>query len=384
VVCALTDSASDGRRAPLKPLLLKHYRIRVEPPDHTGEEGLIFTSEGKQLVIRGRSMREFSERVVPLLDGRYTLEEIQEELADVFDPSELERSLALLVQNRVVEDAEQTTISPHLEERLGPQLSYLREVRTDPGPVVDRLAGARVTVVGLGPVGAVAATALGAAYVGHLRCVDSSAVSPADPYLAQLFALDDVGRSRSEVTRERIRAVNPATTVEVVTGALLTDEDVVNAVDGSDFILGCLDPGLASLTYKLNRACLKLSIPWSTGRVSAFEGIVGPTVIPHETACYLCYQGRTVACRDDPVEALADLRQQDESKTDTSVHRENLAFGAGIVGQLLALHAFQALTGLRPASTGRILAIDFLNSTMSHHLVLRKPWCPACFPPDQA
>jgi hypothetical protein len=36
--------------------------------------------------------------------------------------------------------------------------------------------------------------------------------------------------------------------------------------------------------------------------------------------------------------------------------------------------------GLWPKSAGRVLVVDFLTSTMKEHVVLRKPWCSACFP----
>lgn len=363
----------------MKPLLLKHYRVRYEPPDDGGEEGLVFTSEGKRLVVRGRAFRDFLDLVVPLLDGRHTLEEIEQRVAQVLDPVALERSLNLLVENRIVEDAELTSLPPGVEARLAPELSYLWEVVPDPALVVDHLAGARVTVVGVGAIGAVAATALAAANVGHLRCVDSTTVSPADPYLAQLFGLQDIGSSRAKVTCDRIKTVSPTASVEVIADELVTDDDVARAVEGSDFVLGCIDPGLSWVTYGLNRACLEQRIRWCAATVSAFQGIVGPTVIPYETACFVCYERRAAATRNDPAGVLADRRELEESRTDTSPYRENLAFGPGIVGNLLGLQAFQALTGLRPPTAGAILKVDLSSATTSRHVVLRKPWCPACF-----
>jgi bacteriocin biosynthesis cyclodehydratase domain-containing protein len=367
----------------LKPLLPRHYRVRYEPPDSRGEEALVFVSEGKRLVVRGRAFRNFLDLVVPLLDGRHTLEDIEDRTAEVFDPGDLERCLDLLVENGIVEDAELTALPAEVEARLGPEVSYLREVSPDPALALDLLSGARASVVGVGAIGAVAAAALAAANVGHLRCVDSTEVSQADPYLTQLFAADAVGRSRAHATRERIQAVTPTASVEVVEDELLTDDDVGDAVEGSDIVLGCVDPGLASLTYRLNRACLEQRIPWCAATVSAFQGIVGPMVIPYETACFVCYERRMAAARDDPAGVLADLRALEVSRTDLSPHRENLAFGAGIVGNLLALQAFQALTGLRPPATGAVLRVDFSSGTTSRHLVLRKPWCPACFPADE-
>jgi adenylyltransferase/sulfurtransferase len=364
----------------LKPILLKHFKIRVQPAEQGSDDALIFRSERRRLVVNANSIDEFLERVVPLLDGQHTLEDIQERLAGTFTPQDLENSLSVLLQHRIVEDAERAALPVDLEQRLAPQLSYLREVSPDPTEVMERLGDSTVTILGLGAIGTVAATALAATNVGRVRCVDSSAVSPADPYLAQIFTVSDVGRSRAEVTREKIGAVSEGTSVDVLTDELLTDEDVSDAIEGSDFVLSCADPGLSSITHKLNRACLVGNVAWASAMASAFEGVVGPTVLPYETACYLCYQMRAIACTDDPDAALSDLRYVDASKTDDSPHRENLAFGAGIVGNLLALEAFKALTGLRPTTAGRILILDFASCALEHHVVLRKPWCPACWP----
>src|SRR5205807_2191613 len=349
----------------MKPLLLRQLSVRLDPPGNGGEEALVFTSERRRLVVRGHSFREFLAHVVPLLDGTRTLEEIQDEVADVFEPQDVADSIALLAQHQIIEDAERMPVRAEVQERMEPQLNYLRELHPAPAEVLERLAAATVSVVGTGALGAVAAAALAAAGIGRVRCVDSLSVTVTDPFLAQLFSLDDVGSPRVDVVRRRILAVNPATTVELVADELADENAVRDAVAGSTFVLGCIDPGLSSLTYRLNRACLAERIPWCGGRVTAFEGLVGPTVIPYESACYLCYQMRAVACADDPEEALIALKEQDRRKSDDSPHRENLAFGAGIVGHFLGLEAFKAVSGGRPASAGRVLTVDLMQGAMS-------------------
>ena len=239
-----------------------------------GPDSLVFMSETRRIVIRGRRLDEFLQHVVPLLDGSRSLEAIVEESSEIFSADDLTRTITLLAEQGIVVDA----ILDDDAARLGPELSYLHEVSSEPGLVRERLAQARVTVVGLGSVGAVAATALAAANVGHVRCVDDTAVSAADPYLTQLFELSDVGSARAEVTRAKIRAVNPSVSVDVRATPLGSDA-LAGAVEASDFVLGCLDPGLAAITDALNRACLSRSTPVSFGTASAFEGIVGPTVI---------------------------------------------------------------------------------------------------------
>jgi bacteriocin biosynthesis cyclodehydratase domain-containing protein len=150
---------------------------------------------------------------------------------------------------------------------------------------------------------------------------------------------------------------------------------------GANVVLGCLDRGHASLTYKLNRASLAAGIPCCYGEVSAFEGVIGPTVIPQESACYLCYQMRLVACADDPQDAFSALQYNDRRGADDSARRENLPFCTGMVGNMMALEAFKALVGGRSSTVGGIIAFDFTRARASRHTVLRKPWCPACFTP---
>jgi len=57
-----------------------------------------------------------------------------------------------------------------------------------------------------------------------------------------------------------------------------------------------------------------------------------------------------------------------------------LSFATGIAANVLALEVFKEVSGLMSSVTvGKVLVIDLLELTMTRHLVLRKPWCPACF-----
>ena len=75
---------------------------------------------------------------------------------------------------------------------------------------------------------------------------------------------------------------------------------------------------------------------------------------------------RAVACTENPEQEFAHLRFLDRRKRDDSASRENLVFGAPILG-------------LPAVASGRIIVFDLMESTSQKHVVLRKPWCPACF-----
>ncbi|MBQ9399162.1 MAG: tRNA threonylcarbamoyladenosine dehydratase [Bacteroidales bacterium] len=74
---------------------------------------------------------------------------------------------------------------------------------------LERLAAARVVVVGVGGVGAMAAEMLVRAGVGHLTVIDSDSVNTTN-INRQLLALNStVGRSKVEVLSQRLLDINP-------------------------------------------------------------------------------------------------------------------------------------------------------------------------------
>ncbi len=244
----------------------------------------------------------------------------------------------------------------------------------------ERLSKSTVTVFGLIGPGATLALALASAHVGTVRCVDSEPVSPSDPYLSQVFQPSDLGLKRAEAVRERIKSA--ASDVRVISHStpIESEAQIAEIIRGSDFVVCCLDQGQSSLIYKLNRVCLSEGIRWTSCSASGMEVVVGPTVRPYVTACYLCYKMRAVACAENPERDFAFQRMLDKRKADDSGHRENLTFATGLAANMLGLEAFKELSGcMQPSTVGKVLVIDLMEMSMKKHVLLRKPWCPACF-----
>jgi bacteriocin biosynthesis cyclodehydratase domain-containing protein len=365
-----------------RPRLPTHYYIWLEPPDRSGDEVLHFASTRRRIKIKGHSFREFQQLVIPLLDGQHTLKEIEDLVVDTFAPEDLEAGLQLLAEHGLLKDVNGESLSAELSERLAPQLNFFHEMDMNPEEQT-RFMRATVTVFGMGGAGGGAAHALSAAGVGHIRLVDPLPVAPADTYLSPIFTLADVGATRADVVAQKIAASAPEAKTLTHAESLESDADVLAVIEGSDFIINCLDQGQSGLMYKLNRACLKSGIGWTSGAVAGTEVVIGPTVRPYETACYLCYKMRTVACAGNPEDEFSFESFLDRRKQDDSARRENLVFGVGLAANLLSLEAIKALSGnLPPSATGKIVVFDLLSLASSKHVVLRKPWCPACFKTD--
>ena len=363
-----------------KPLLPGHYSLWFDPPDDSGDEVLHIVSERRTLKLKGKAFREFKNVVVPLLNGRHTVEEIQAATSDLFRPDDLADCLELLSAQGVLVEA--TGIEGHqaIAARMAPQLNFFHDLM--PGADLQaRLAKATVAVVGLSGAGPAVALAIGAAGVGTLRCVDPLPVAPADIYLSPFLPLDRVGSPRPACITHALGAAAPDTRAIGDHAALESEADVHRAVAGADYVVCCLDPGQSNLIFKLNRVCLAENIRWISCAPAGAEVIVGPGVHPWHSACYLCYRMRAVACAGNPEDAYAYERQLDRRKQDDSGRRENLVFGAGLAANLLGLEVVKELTGIaEPSLVGRLLTIRLTDLSIERHTVLRKPWCPACFP----
>lgn len=362
-----------------KPRLPSHYYVWVEPPDDSGDEGLHFVSERRSVKLKGHSFREFQQLVVPLLDGRHLLSEIQQAVQGRFRPEDVQECLQLLEAQNLIEEGD-NGLGEEAARRLMPQLNFFHETTGRTESAHRRLADATVTIIGLAGAGPGAALSLAAAGVGTLRCIDALRVQPADVYLSSVFQLKDVGENRVQAVRQSIESRAPQVKIQAHDQPMESDDDVRRAIEGSDFVVCCLDAGQSNLAFKLNRACLAAGIRWTSCTLAGAEVIIGPTVHPFESPCYLCYRMRAVACAVNPEDAFAFERHLDRRKQDDSSRRENLVFGAGIAANLLGLEALKELTGFaEPSATGRICVLNLPDLTLSRHVVLRKPWCPACF-----
>lgn len=106
---------------------------------------------------------------------------------------------------------------------------------------VERLAGSRVTVVGVGGVGAYAVEMLARAGVGHLTLIDGDVVSPSN-LNRQLPALHStIGEPKVEVMKRRVLDINPACEVTAEMRFIGVDD-----IDGllsptPDFVIDAID-----------------------------------------------------------------------------------------------------------------------------------------------
>ncbi len=220
-----------------------------------------------------------------------------------------------------------------------------------------KLKNSRVCVVGAGGLGNPAASRLAAMGVGTLRIVDRDVVELSNLHRQTMFDEDDVGAVKVEAASKKLRKLNPGCTVEAL-AISVNDYTAPEVIEGCDVVVDALDS--VNARYALNKACVKLGIPFVTG---AAVGVSGQafTVLPGESACYHC---------------MFPALDEDSMPTCSieGVHPAILS----IVGGIEVAEAVKAILGKKPALSGRILHIDLESMDFSSTRTFRAEECPVC------
>ncbi|MCC5996821.1 MAG: molybdopterin-synthase adenylyltransferase MoeB [Oceanicaulis sp.] len=232
----------------------------------------------------------------------------------------------------------------------------LREIG---GPGQQRLARARIAIIGAGGLGAPAALYLAAAGAGALRIIDPDTVSLDNLQRQILYRTQDVGRLKAERAAEALGALDPAVAVEA--RVMRADADTLpTLLDGMDMVLdGCDD---FETRFAVNRAALAARIPLVSGAVGRWDGQAG-VFAPHLADDAPCYQCWTPAAPPDA-----------EPCSVTGI----VGALTGIIGSVMALEAIKLITGAGEPLTGRLFIHDGLSGRARTVSLRRDPDCPAC------
>jgi adenylyltransferase/sulfurtransferase len=152
----------------------------------------------------------------------------------------------------------------------------------------DRLATAKVLVVGAGALGNEALKNLALLGVGTVHVIDLDRVEASNLSRSVLFRAEDGGRPKAEAAAQRARELNPDVTIHAHHGDVTTDLGLGLFAE-MDVVLGCLDNREARLW--VNRQCWKVGTPWVDAGIQEIQGVV-KVFVPPDSACYECAMTR--------------------------------------------------------------------------------------------
>jgi len=222
----------------------------------------------------------------------------------------------------------------------------------------EKLAAARVLVVGAGGLGSPVLAYLAAAGIGRIGIADDDDVDVTNLQRQILYNTADVGKSKAATAADRLHALNPQIAIDVLPVRLNATNareivrlyDVV--VDGTDTF---------ATRYLINDACFLEGKPDVYGSIFRFDGQVSVFGAPGGP-CYRCLYPEP-----PPPELVPNCAEGGV-----------LGVLAGMIGTWQASEALKLVLGIGTPLIGRLMLVDALDARVRDIRIARDPACPLC------
>jgi len=212
-------------------------------------------------------------------------------------------------------------------------------------------------VVGLGGLGSQTVIQLASMGVGSIRLIDRDVVELSNLHRQPLYDLYCLGYPKVEAAATRLKKMNPQVKTELYPISL-NERNAEETINGVDVVIDELDH--IEPRYILNRACVKLGIPYIFGGAIETFGNIS-TILPHKTPCLECF-----------MPGLTDVDLPTCSVV--GVHPSIL----GIISSLQISEAAKIILGNQPSLANKFLFCDLRKLTFDEINISRRLNCPVC------
>lgn len=209
----------------------------------------------------------------------------------------------------------------------------------------EKLANARVLVVGLGGLGIPVLQYLNAMGVGTLGLVEQDVVELSNLQRQVLYTENDIGRNKIDVALEKLQAQNSNTNFSVF-DTFLTKENALEIIKDFDVVVDATDN--FPTRYLINDACVILKKPFVYGALHSFEG---------QVSVFNYKGGPTYRCLFPIMPSAAEIPNCNDNGV--------LGIIPGILGNLQALEAIKIITSLDEVMIGKLLIYNGLNQSIN-------------------
>jgi molybdopterin/thiamine biosynthesis adenylyltransferase len=207
----------------------------------------------------------------------------------------------------------------------------------------ERLAAAKVLVIGAGALGNEILKNLALLGVGHVFVADRDRVEHSNLSRSILFRESDCGRPKALVAAERATEVYPSIKVQPFLGNIVHDLGV-GIYRWADVILGGLDNREARVA--INQASARAGKVWIDGAIERLDG-VARVFDPATGPCYECTMGendwKMLEARRSC--ALLSRGEMEQGKVPTTPTTASIVAGIQVQEAIKYLHGLETISG---------------------------------------
>ena len=226
-----------------------------------------------------------------------------------------------------------------------------------------RLAAAKVLVIGAGGLGAPVILYLAAAGIGKITILDDDKVALTDLNRQIIYMMQDIGTSKARQAANAITRLNPVITATPIE-ARLTADNAETLIRAHDIIVDCSDNPetrqlLGTSCHHMQRPLVFGGAVQLEGQLSVFQSnIDGYT----DTPCFHC------------VFPAMPNTQQAPRCSQVGI----LGPVTGVIGAMQALETIKLCLGLGTSLTGKLFLFDGRDMRTMEIATTKNPDCPCC------
>jgi len=208
----------------------------------------------------------------------------------------------------------------------------------------EKLAKAKVLVIGAGGLGCPVLQNLAAAGVGHIGLADGDIVAESNLHRQFLYTLEDVGRKKVEVAKAVVSKQNPEVNIDVY-AKYFTGQNAFEMVSDYHLIVDCTDDN--ATRYLINDIALVKNIPMVYASIHKFEG---------QLSVFNYQNGPTYRCLFPESEDLKIAVNCNDSGV--------LGVLPNLLGIMQANEVLKIILGIGDVLSGKLLLYNGLNNNV--------------------
>lgn len=208
-----------------------------------------------------------------------------------------------------------------------------------------KLASAKVLVIGAGGLGCPVLQYLTAAGIGNISIADDDKVSLSNLHRQILYTTNDIGKLKTEAAFERLSLMNPEVQIDMISERVTT-RNAVQILSDHTLIIDCSDN--FPTRYLLDDACRILKKPLIFGAIYQYEGQVAIFNVQDKEGSATNYR---------------NLFPQSPKPGDVPDCNDAGVLGVlpGIIGTIQATEAIKLITGIGEPLVNRLMTINVLD-----------------------
>ncbi|MGV7222249.1 MAG: TOMM precursor leader peptide-binding protein [Nitrospinales bacterium] len=323
-----------GIAIPLKPRLAPWVTV-VD----IGDSRIQFRGAEFLFTLRHDLFIEIFEKIKLLLDGSHTVEEISSTVDASILPTTVIFLLKILRAHGILQEGDlpvPTDLTSSEIPKYQSQIQFLSHFTQKPAEALELLRQSKVAVIGKGLI------------KDHIQ--------------------DSLGKTGfASITHLEVPQES---------GEKLIDS-IADELEGIEFLVACDQSTGFSFFEAVNSACLKTGTRWLRVAIEGTTSILGPTIVPRYTACYICLCKRQESNLIDLEDFIAYKKEIVEKNISNDEGFSPALWDA--TAAQTSMEIVRTILGFVPPKTiGRFYEFNIHSPRSISHEVFRLPRCPAC------